>query len=386
MLKIIEIGELQTGMFVTNLVKQRGKFRLTSGGRINTDEEIHKLKARGIIQVEIDLDKSLTDKNSNTTFCLDDSGQTYGQQLKHSLKIYEQAKDIHSHLMTRVAKSKVADLQSVNEVSQNLLERVFEHEDAMNIVTLLSENDRYFIEHSLNCAILIILFGRHLGFAPELMQQLGAGALLMDIGMMKLPLLLTEKPENFNQTDTVKMQKHVNFALDLVSKIEDISEVSKEVIELHHERLDGSGYPEGLSEQHISVYGRMAAIVDVYDSLTTKRPYREAHKPATALRLMTEEIQGLDQALLKEFVLCIGVNPVGSLVKLDSQKLAIVLRRNKLEPLKPVVMVFYDLQTKCAGEQYPLDLAKSVETITGSIDPADFGVNLKQFLLQTFAA
>jgi HD-GYP domain-containing protein (c-di-GMP phosphodiesterase class II) len=292
MLKIIEIAELQAGMFVTRVVKQAGKFRVTSGGRIRVTEEIDKLKAKGILKVEIDLNKSVRDDNNQDGLDIDEIGHNYGQQLDHSLKIYEQAKDIHTRLMTRVAKGKVTDLQTVNEVSQNLLERVFENEDAMSIITLLSENDQYFIEHSLNCAILIILFARHLDFDSETMRQLGAGALLMDIGMMKLPLLLTEKPDSFNNVDTQKMQKHVKMALDLVSKIDDISDLTKEVIELHHERLDGTGYPEALTAPHISVYGRMAAIVDVYDSLTTKRPYRDAFKPATALRLMTEEIQG----------------------------------------------------------------------------------------------
>jgi HD-GYP domain-containing protein (c-di-GMP phosphodiesterase class II) len=384
MLKTIEISELKTGMFVTRVVKQQGKFRVTSGGRITQDEEIDKLKAKGILQVEIDLSKSILDENKPNGFDSDKFNQDYGHQLEHSLKIYEQAKDIHSRLMTAVAKGKIADLQAVSEVSEHLLARVFEHEDAISIVTLLSQNDEYFLEHSVNCAILILLFGRHLGFEPELLKQLGVGALLMDVGMMKLPLLLTEKPENFNQVDTHKMRVHVKHALDLVSQIDDISEVSKEVIELHHERLDGSGYPSALSQQRISEYGRIAAIVDVYDSLTTKRPHRNAYKPTEALRLMAQEIPGLDQQLFKEFIVCIGPNPVGSVVKLDSEKLAMVLRRNKQNPLNPVVMVFYDLQTKSHAQPYPVDLAKSDDVITASINPDDFGINLQQFLLKTF--
>jgi len=384
MLKTIEISELKTGMFVTRVVKQQGKFRVTSGGRITQDEEIDKLKAKGILQVEIDLSKSILDENKPNGFDSDKFNQDYGHQLEHSLKIYEQAKGIHSRLMTAVAKGKIADLQAVSEVSEHLLARVFEHEDAISIVTLLSQNDEYFLEHSVNCAILILLFGRHLGFEPELLKQLGVGALLMDVGMMKLPLLLTEKPENFNQVDTHKMQVHVKHALDLVSQIDDISEVSKEVIELHHERLDGSGYPSALSQQRISEFGRIAAIVDVYDSLTTKRPHRNAYKPTEALRLMAQEIPGLDQQLFKEFIVCIGPNPVGSVVKLDSEKLAMVLRRNKQNPLNPVVMVFYDLQTKSHAQPYPVDLAKSDDVITASINPDDFGINLQQFLLKTF--
>lgn len=385
MLKIIEISELQTGMFVTRVVKQEGQFRVSSGGQVKLDEEINNFKAKGILQVEIDLTKSVLNKQSDID--LNELVKDYGQQLEHSLKIFEQAKGIHTRLMTQVAKGKIANLEAVNEVSQHLLTRIFDNEDTMGIVTLIGENDQYFIEHSLNCAILIILFARHLDFDQELMKDLGVGALLMDIGMMKLPLLLTEKPESFNKAETQKMQKHVKVALDLVSKITEISDISREVIEFHHERLDGSGYPEALTEQHISVYGRMAAIVDVYSSLTAKRPHRDAHKPAIALRLMTEEIQGLDQQLLKEFIICIGANPVGSMVKLDSDKLGIVIRRNKHKPLSPVVMVIYDLRTKLSTEPpYPLDLAKSTDVITGSIDPADFGVNLQQFLLKIFTA
>ncbi|MDP5030226.1 MAG: DUF3391 domain-containing protein [Paraglaciecola sp.] len=386
MLKIIEISELQTGMFVTRVVKQKGKLRLTSSGTVKREEEITRLQEKGILELEIDLSKSLGEQSGLHDLSLQEFSKDYGQQLEHSLKIFEQAKDIQSRLMDRISKGKIANLEAVDELAHHLLERIFDNEDTMSIVTLVSENDQYFIEHSLNCSILMMLFARHLGYDEEVMQALGVGALLMDIGMLKLPLLLTEKPESFNQADTQKMQKHVKVALDLVGQLDDISDISREVIELHHERLDGSGYPEALTEQHISVYGRMAAIVDVYDSLTTKRPYRDAYKPASALLLMTDEIPGLDQKLLKAFISCIGANPVGSLVKLSSDKLAIVLNRNKRNPLKPIVMVFYDLQTKQSGEPYPLDLAKSEDVIKGSIDPADFGVNLQQFLIQTFSA
>ena len=389
MLKVINIAELQPGMFVTQVTKQDGEFRVTSAGKIKDRDEINDLVDKGILELEIDLSRSSQNQSQAAVLPLDKVnhlGLTYTQQLEHSVKLYEQVKLAHSTLMNRISKGKIADIDVVNTVSQQLMDKVFECEDTINIVTLISESDHYFIEHSINCAIIIIVFARYMGFDETLMRQLGAGALLMDIGMVKLPLLLTEKPESFNEAETQKVQEHVNMALDIVRDIELISDISREVIALHHERLDGSGYPNALQEKEISVYGRMAAIVDVYDSLTSNRPYREAYKPADALRFMSEELTGFDRQLLSQFINCIGPHPIGSLVKLASNKLAIVMRLNKLSPLQPVVMAFYDVDTRDYHSVIQLDLSTADDSIVGSVDPTEFALNLNRFLHQTLLA
>ena len=387
MLKVIDISALQPGMYVTQVTQQQGEYRVASTGRVQTQTQINDLKKKGILQLEIDLSRSLlgdAEPHSTEPEPLDTpnhAGLSYRQQLEHSLKLYEQAKTVHGQLMNRIAKGKVANLEEVNQISQQLVDKIFECEDAIGIVTMLNENDQYFMEHSINCAILIILFSRFVGLPDETTVQLGAGALLMDIGMVKLPLLITEKPESFNQADCDKMHKHVDTALDMVAKVEQVSEVSKEVIALHHERLDGSGYPQGLTEHNISQHGRMVAIVDVYDALTTSRPHRNAYSPAEALRFMSEELSGLDQTLLGQFIMCIGANPVGSVVKLASNKLAVVMRLNKNNPLNPVVMAFFDLTSK-APIVKQIDLAKHDDAIVGTVDYDESGLNLAQFLRQ----
>ena len=127
----------------------------------------------------------------------------------------------------------------------------------------------------------------------------------------------------------------------------------------------------------------MAAIVDTYDSLTTSRPYRDTFKPADALKKMQAEGLGLDKELLGKFIGCIGANPIGSLVKLASGKLAMVMRLNRLHPLSPTVMVFYNLTTK-TDEVAQLDLSKVEDEIVGSVSPDDFGIGLPVFLRQSF--
>jgi HD-GYP domain-containing protein (c-di-GMP phosphodiesterase class II) len=394
MLEIVNIDALLPGMFIVNVTKQAGKVTVTSAGKISCQQDIVGLVDKGILQVQIDLTKSthldtdddlngLEDLNGLDDEYTNASGLIYSQQLEHSLKLYDQAKTIHGRLIKRVVKGKIEDLGEINEITQEIVTKAFECDDALGIATILKENDEYFLEHSINCAILMVMFGRALEIDKSTLQHMGAGALLMDIGMVKLPLLLTQKADSLSVQETQRMQRHVDIALQLLEPIEGIDEISLTVIKQHHERLDGTGYPGGLRGEQISQYGRMAAIVDTYDSLTTSRPYRDTFIPADALKKMQDEDLGLDKELLAKFIGCIGANPIGSLVKLASGKLAMVMRLNRLQPMSPVVMAFYNPTTKL-DEVAQLDLSKVDDEIVGSVSPDEFGIHLSSFLRQSF--
>ncbi|MEP1447552.1 MAG: HD domain-containing phosphohydrolase [Paraglaciecola sp.] len=385
MLQLINIDALLPGMFVTKVTQQVGKLNVASAGKVNDEQEIADLVDKGILQVQVDISKS---SHLNTNQDFDDtyvnaSGLSYNQQLEHSLKLHDQANQIQGRLIKRVAKGKIANLDEINSITQQIVKRAFECDDALAITTLLNHNDEYFLEHSINCAILMVIFGRSLDIETTTLQHLGVGTLLMDIGMLKLPLLLTQKAKKLSEPETQKMQRHVDIALNLLEPIEGIDEVSLIVIKQHQERLDGTGYPDGLRGEQISIYGRMAAIVDTYDSLITTRPFREAYQPADALKKMQREDLGLDKALVGQFISCIGSHPIGSLVKLASGKLAMVMRLNRLYPLSPVVMAFYNLASK-QDEIIQIDLSKENDEIIGSISPDEFGLNLSTFLRHSF--
>jgi HD-GYP domain-containing protein (c-di-GMP phosphodiesterase class II) len=389
MLQLINIDALLPGMFIVKVTRQDGTITITTAGKVNDQSHIDKLVSKGIQQVQIDLSKS---SHNDVDDDLDDigayvnaSGLSYNQQLEHTLKLHDQAKTIQGRLIKRVAKGKISNLDEIDEITKDIVEKAFQCDDAIGIATLLKENDEYFLEHSINCAILMVMFGRALDIDKPTLQHLGIGALLMDIGMAKLPLLLTSKADALNEQETKRMQRHVDIALNLLEPLEGVNYVILTVVKQHHERLDGSGYPDGLREDQISQYGKMAAIVDTYDSLTTVRPYRDALKPADALKKMQQEELGLDKTLIEEFIACIGANPVGSLVKLASGKLAMVLRLNKHKPLAPVVMVFYNLTTKL-DEVAQIDLSKSDDAIVGSVSSDDFGIGLSGFLRNSFFA
>jgi HD-GYP domain-containing protein (c-di-GMP phosphodiesterase class II) len=393
MLELVNVEGLLPGMFIVNVTKQAGKIIVASAGKLSGHQDIVSLVDKGILQVQIDLTKSthlntddkldnLEDVKDIEDMSINASGLSYNQQLEHSFKLHDQAKTIHRRLIKRVAKGKIAGLEEVNTITQQIVRNAFDCDDALGIVTILKNDDEYFIEHSINCAILMVMFGRSLEIDKSTLQHLGVGALLMDIGMVKLPLLITQKADSLSVQETQRIQRHVDIALKLLEPIDGIDEVSLTVIQQHHERLDGTGY-DGLRGEQISQYGRMAAIVDTYDSLTTSRPYRDILIPADALKKMQNEDWGLDKALLAKFILCIGANPIGSLVELASGKLAMVMRLNRLQPLSPVVMVFYNVTTKL-DEIAQLDLSKVKDEIVGSVSPDDFEIRLSSFLRQSF--
>jgi HD-GYP domain-containing protein (c-di-GMP phosphodiesterase class II) len=388
MLQLINIDALLPGMFIVKVIKQAGKITVATAGRVNGQQDINNLLDKGILQVQIDPTKSTHLDTEDGLNDLDEtyvnaSGLSYSQQLEHSLMLHDQAKTIQGRLIKRVAKGNIADLEEVNNITQEIVTKAFECDDALAITTLLKDNDEYFLEHGINCAILMVMFGRSLEIEKSTLQHLGVGALLMDIGMVKLPLLLTQKTDSLSVQESQRMQRHIDIALKLLEPIEDIDEISLTVIKQHHERLDGTGYSDGLRGEQISQYGRMAAIVDTYDSLTTSRPYRDTFKPADALKKMQAEGLGLDKELLSKFIGCIGANPIGSLVKLASGKLAMVMRLSRHHPLSPNVMVFYNLNTKIA-EVAQLDLSKVEDEIVDSVSPEDFDISLPVFLRQSF--
>jgi HD-GYP domain-containing protein (c-di-GMP phosphodiesterase class II) len=391
MLQLINIDAVLPGMYIINVTKQVGKINVTTAGKVGDQQYIADLVDKGILQVQVDMSKSShldTQDGQDGQDDLDgmyvnDSGLSYNQQLEHSLKLYVQAKAIQGRLIKRVVKGKIDNFGEIDEITQEIVKKAFECDDALCIATMLKGSDEYFLEHSINCAILMVMFGRSLEIDKPTLKHLGAGALLMDIGMVQLPLLLTQKADSLSVQETQRMQRHVDIALKLLKPVGLVEEISFTVIKQHHERLDGSGYPSALLGDQISQYGRMAAIVDTYDSLTTARPYRDAFKPADALKKMQDEDLGLDKELVSKFITCIGSNPIGSLVELASGKLAMVMRLNRFYPLSPVVMIFYDLTTKL-DEVTQLDLSKVDDEIIGSVSPDDFGISLSGFLRQSF--
>ncbi|UAA37965.1 HD-GYP domain-containing protein [Paraneptunicella aestuarii] len=400
--KHVLIDDLVPGMFVNQVLKQSGQLRIKSKGLVKNWDVIDSLKGRGIQEVEVDLSRSIQkeiDKHSNKATEQEvpqenhyiPPEKTEGEALNDAQKLYDKAKLAHSRFLKKVQAGDLGNLQALKDTSQELVDSLFENSNAIMCLTLIKEDNEYLLQHSLNNAILMGMFAKHLGFDKELIEELSLAGLLMDTGMATMPDDIHNKSQKLSNSEWNIVKTHVDIGIEMIEQSVgeggEISETVLSTIANHHERLDGSGYPVGKKGENISTYGRMAAIVDTYDALTSNRPYRKALPPTTALKkLLADDSGKLDQSLVQQFIKCVGVHPVGSLVKLKSDKLGIIIKANHIEPLKPVIMTFYSIKSGNHTELKRLDLSKVKDDIVTSVRPEEFRINLTKFFREIFLA
>jgi putative nucleotidyltransferase with HDIG domain len=238
-------------------------------------------------------------------------------------------------------------------------------------VARLKTHDDYTFMHSIAVGALMTALAHQLGLDKNQVQLAGLGGIMHDIGKALMPHDILNKPGKLTDNEFDVVKKHPAAGAELLQT----SGAPPEVIDIalhHHEKFNGQGYPDKLIGEEISVLSRMGAICDVYDAVTSDRPYKKAWDPASAIRNMASWEGHFDKNIFQAFVKSVGIYPVGSLVRLSSQKLAVVTEPGVESLLKPKVKVFYSLTAKAPIQMEVLDLAipNSKETIEGPEDPS----------------
>lgn len=206
-------------------------------------------------------------------------------------------------------------------------------------------------QHAMNCCILAIVFGRHLGLPKEELKKLGLCALLHDIGMLKVPEEILQKPEPLTDAEIAHINQHTFYGRDLLMTIKDLYFGAVDVASTHHEWINGQGYPRGLDATQISPFTRIISIVDIYDDILTEHPYRKARTPFEALKAVHEaRATQLDEGLTKHFIDMIGVFPVGSMVELSTGEVAIVVSTNRQHTMQPKIIKVLDYRKQACKE------------------------------------
>ncbi|NUZ10815.1 DUF3391 domain-containing protein [Pseudoalteromonas sp. McH1-7] len=415
---ILPIEDLKPGMFVDSVHKHRSDagIKIKSRGMVRDESIIQKLIDKGVLELTIDFTQSdipipqkyqkpqepapqTTEDEPETKPKQGIEGnlstarskpkskrkvqtkeQTLQQEFAVAMQKFENNNRKIQSLYGDVTSGLKVDMTLINEVSKDIVASVLRNTNAMAILTRIKDKDGYNWRHMTNCAILITVFGKHLGLQPHIIEQLATGAMLHDIGHAKLPQGLINKPGHFTELEYKAVKKHVAQSLGLSKGEAGITPIMLDMIINHHERLDGTGYPRGIKGDALSTAARMMAIVDVYDAITSDQYHKEADEPINALRFLLSSKAQFDPILVQRFIKCMGVHPVGTIVKLTNERLGLVLEGNKHAPTAPLVRVFYNTKHLHHVTAKDVDLSGSDIKVIASVRPLDYQINLSRLL------
>lgn len=395
--KEIPIAKLKPGMYVVSISSENGSISVKSEGYVLNAASINQLIQSGISHVVVDpsrekktekIDKVLPDIGASA---LDKKRAkpeiSLEQEMKAANKLYDSAKSLQQKMIHAITEGKVIDVEGIQESTNAIVDSIFRNQDALSCLSRLRIKDDYLVEHSLNSSILMTIFAKHLDVDRATIEQLALGAFLHDIGKVMIPDEILSKPGKLTSPEYEIIKNHVSLGVNILEDTPHISHMVMSMVKEHHERIDGSGYPLQLSADSISKYGRMIAIVDSYDAMTAERVFKSGVHPITAFKnLIKESPSCYDDALVEQFIQCLGVYPVGTLVELNSGKLGLISRLNKKKPLHPYVRVFYNTRLKQAIAMEEMDLSRSKykDQIDRCIKPEEFNINLLGFFKAAF--
>lgn len=232
----------------------------------------------------------------------------------------------------------------------------------------LKTKDDYTYMHSVAVCGLMTLLARKMNFPEDIVHRLAMGGLLHDIGKMTIPDAILNKPGKLTDEEFAIIRTHPKAGWQLLQENEVHDEIVLDVCLHHQEKLDGSGYPDKLAGDKLSRYARLAAVCDVYDAVTSVRPYNNGWNPGEALRRMFSWKGHFDEAVLRAFISCLGIYPVGSLVRMQSQRIGVIVDQGE-KPLEPMVKVFYSAKSNSYITPQLLDLSRTQDRIAGTEDP-----------------
>ena len=301
---------------------------------------------------------------------------------------YDNATRVLSEMLEQFPQVKKIDAGRLQQAIRPLVDSILRNQDAMAWLVCLRKRDLNSPLRQTGSAVWAAILGRHLGFERSAIETLALGGLLLDMGNARLPQSIILKQGPLEETEQKIIRKHVALGLEMVRTTPGLNADVIAMLQHHHERNDGSGYPGGLSGADIPVFGRIAGLVDCFDAMTTKRPYAPARSAYDAVRELNSLSGTLFQKeLVEQFVQAVGMFPTGSLVELNTGEIAVVTAQNRVQRLRPMLRLLSNPDKTPLAAPKPLDLRSSRRTsgesdscwIVRGLDPGAFGLDPKDF-------
>jgi len=407
MIKKIAIDQLKPGMYVHDLNCSWMDHPFFSSRFAVTDTAmIRKIRTVGIHDLYIDTDKGDDVPDTKTESEVNEELQheldwiaehepdkeslrvratSLREERGYAERIQKEASGVITGIMSDVRLGKQVEVERVEPVVEKMVASIFRNQHALLSLGRIRQMDQYTFEHSVSVGVLLIAFAKAMGLDRDVIQQIGIGALLHDIGKIKVPDHILNKPGKLTDEEFAVMKSHVVHSEKILTATAGISATAIAVAAQHHERYDGTGYPRGLTGDEISLYGQMAAIVDVYDAITADRCYHKGQSPTVVLRKLLEWSKfHFNPELVQHFIHTVGIYPVGTLVRLDSGRLAVVLEPGEKDLLHPVVRIIYDTNKRTYISPRTVDLSHpgkyGEDRIANYEEPAKWGIRMELFM------
>ncbi|WP_443115960.1 HD-GYP domain-containing protein [Herbaspirillum seropedicae] len=289
-------------------------------------------------------------------------------------RIISSSKSTVLHMFSEARMGKAIDVKDAAELVTEITASVSRNADALISLARLKTTDDYTYLHSVAVCAMMISLANQLGMTPQQTKQAGMAGLLHDVGKMAVPLDILNKPAKLTEEEFASVRMHTVQGHGILQQIEGIGEVALDVSLHHHEKIDGSGYPFNLKADSISIMAKMGAVCDVYDAITSNRPYKAGWDPARSIRHMAASAGHFDPITMQAFVKAIGIYPTGSCVMLQSGRLGVVVDQRPDQLLTPRVKVFYSTANRTPLKSEIIDLSHSTDKITAYADPAKWGI------------
>jgi HD-GYP domain-containing protein (c-di-GMP phosphodiesterase class II) len=298
---------------------------------------------------------------------------TAPEELARAAKIVDSSRAAVQRLFADVRLGNAMSLPEVLSVVDEISNSVARNASALISVTRLRSKDEYTYMHSVAVCALMINLGRELGLEEAMMRDLGMAGLLHDVGKLEVPPEVLNKPGQLTDAEFRVMKTHAERGHEVLAANGNVSDLALEVCLHHHEKVDGTGYPNRLSGAEISLFAKMGAVCDVYDAMTSNRCYKQAWTPSESLSKMFQWSGHFDDEILQAFIRSVGIYPVGSLVRLKSAHLGVVIDHDAEHLTKPRVRIFCSTSNPRSTVLRDVNLTESYDHIVSREDPRSWG-------------
>lgn len=393
----IDVGDLEVGMYVSKLDKPwlESNF-LFQGFEIKNQADINAVREQCKF-VFIDVarqDKIQRFASRNTPYTkgwLDrrtppQALSSFDKEIERAGGVYKETSNLVRTFMQEVQFGSTINVEIAKKAVAECVDSVLHAPDALLWMTQLKNRDLYTSQHSMNVCILAIALGRQIDLPVDELNNLGLCGMMHDMGKMRIPLEILNKPGKLEPDELTIMQSHAELGRKLLMSSSDMYAGAIDVAYSHHERLDGNGYPRKLSAEQITPYTRMVAIVDMYDAITSDRVYQEGRDHLEAINIMTKACGShLDSGLTYKFIECLGIYPPGSIIELQNGEIAIVVEINPKQKIKPKIILLLDEDKKPRPERM-IDLSKMDLDASGQsyrikkiVRASQYGIDLNKY-------